>query len=244
MLKANIAGSWRTTSDLQVKQAGTWRRVKSGFVKVAGQWKRFYGELAVMLGLKNWWPFHVDANDNIGTANGAISGGAFFTNVDGKGCVRLPGNGIVSIPSFGTLGTTAWTFSTWYKPVTLTGYTHLLTSSVGQGNFTLKLSQGSGYAAGSPYVHTAATGSKVASQAVTAGVWSMLTFTYDGTTLKIYINTTLVGTFTVAFNIGATDWLVGRIPNGEEWSDGYQSDLLYYNRALSLAEITALYQDN
>lgn len=83
-------------------------------------------------------------------------------------------------------------------------------------------------------------------QNLTTGIWYHLVGTYDGTSLKIFLNgvqdgSTSVSGKTVAAN---TDLLYfGKMNNGSfpYWVDGSIDDVRIYNRALSATEVQALY---
>jgi hypothetical protein len=204
---------------------------------VAGVWRRFYAAIAGVLDLKARWKLGVDTHDFAGSRDGVLTNGATFTTIAGKDCVNLGDGRCVTLPEI-TLGNKPWTFSLWYYPRSFKTYSHLLTSSIVQGTFTLKLSiSGS---AGTPYFHTSTVGSQMANAAIPIGQWSMLTFTYDGTTARIYIGTTLVKEIAVNFNIPTTGFIIGAGAN-VEYSDGYQRETLYFDRALTIEEIGKLY---
>jgi hypothetical protein len=84
--------------------------------------------------------------------------------------------------------------------------------------------------------------------ALTNGVWYHLCCTYDGSYLRTYINGLLnkdaaengalyVGDLTLPIGIGCSGYVGSRI----EALQGKVDELTFYNRALSLAEIQALY---
>src|SRR5439155_23016874 len=69
--------------------------------------------------------------------------------------------------------------------------------------------------------------------------WSFLSATYDGTTLKLYVNAVQVGSKTIGGNI-VTSNDVFRIGGNSVWGEyfsGLIDEVRIYNRALSNAEI-------
>lgn len=72
--------------------------------------------------------------------------------------------------------------------------------------------------------------------------WQLLDTVYDGTTLRFYINTILVGSSEVALGTGsASTAYIGGHPSHEFGWSGRLSDLSVYNRALSVSELKTLY---
>lgn len=74
--------------------------------------------------------------------------------------------------------------------------------------------------------------------------WCMITYTFDGTTHRAYVNDALVGTGTTTQLAGAFDrvYLNGYTGGGASETATFQLDTYTsYNRALSLEEITTMY---
>jgi hypothetical protein len=71
--------------------------------------------------------------------------------------------------------------------------------------------------------------------------WSHLAATYDGSTLKVWLNGAQVGTLAIAGAIPASTgpFLIGGDAVFSEWFQGSIDDVLVYNRALSQTEIQA-----
>jgi chitodextrinase len=69
--------------------------------------------------------------------------------------------------------------------------------------------------------------------------WSHLAVTYDGTTLRLYVNGTLVTSTAVSGNITTTNGLLRLGGNSiwSEWFSGVMDEVRIYNRALSSTEI-------
>ena len=84
-----------------------------------------------------------------------------------------------------------------------------------------------------------------AGPAIALGVWTHLAVTYDGTTLRLYVNGVLRNSLTAAGGINASTAplriggnTVFSVP-GTEYFAGLIDEVRIYNRALSAAEITA-----
>lgn len=85
--------------------------------------------------------------------------------------------------------------------------------------------------------------------AVVLNTWTHITCTYDGTTMRMYVNGTDIGTTTLSsfspnianpFRIGAGATEGG----GNFWFPGLIDDVRVYDRALSAAEVATLYAQN
>lgn len=80
---------------------------------------------------------------------------------------------------------------------------------------------------------------------VNNGAWHMATLTYDGTTLRIYVDAGTAATTTAKtgswFN-GTADLCLGSRTGGSGLFTGSLDDVSFFNRALTAAEITSLYQ--
>jgi large repetitive protein len=76
----------------------------------------------------------------------------------------------------------------------------------------------------------------------TNGTWAHVAGTYDGTTMRVYVNATQEGTLTTSPTITTNNIALGLGAEGGGFRplDGAIDDLRIYNRALSATEITAL----
>jgi hydrogenase maturation factor HypE len=77
--------------------------------------------------------------------------------------------------------------------------------------------------------------------AVVANVWTHLASTFDGTTLRLYVNGTLVQSKAVSGSIvaGTGALRIGGNAVWGEWFRGYIDEVRIYNRALTAAEIVS-----
>ena len=95
--------------------------------------------------------------------------------------------------------------------------------------------------AGRPYGLITTTGEQLAqgSAPLPANAWSHMTTTYDGATVRLYVNGALVGTKTTSGSIATTNLplhIGGNSGNGE-WFQGRLDDIRIYNRPLTATEI-------
>ena len=78
--------------------------------------------------------------------------------------------------------------------------------------------------------------------AIPLGTWTHLATTYDGTTLRVYVNGVQVGSLAATGTIASSTGQV-TIGGNSVWGEyfaGAVDDVRIYNRALSAAEITSL----
>ena len=70
--------------------------------------------------------------------------------------------------------------------------------------------------------------------------WYLLTLTYDGTNLKGYVNTSLISSSSpgAVINYTVNPIQIGAMNSSLEYLNGYVSDTMIYNRALTADEIT------
>src|SRR5207344_402279 len=77
--------------------------------------------------------------------------------------------------------------------------------------------------------------------ALPTGTWSYLTATYDGSTVRLYVNGTqvssLAATGPITTSTGALR-IGGNVVWGGEWFNGWIDEIRIYNRALNASEIT------
>jgi hypothetical protein len=79
--------------------------------------------------------------------------------------------------------------------------------------------------------------------ALSNATWSMITATFDGTTLRTYVNGTAGATGTPAMNLSGTNIVVGNTPDlgaSELWKGGVDEAAIW-TKALSTTEIADLY---
>ncbi len=175
-------------------------------------------------------------NGRTGTVNGATwsasgrYGGAL--SFDGS-------NDLVTVADANALDlTTGMTLSAWLRPTTLSGWRTALLKEAPSGlSYALYAHDNSPQPAA--YVNVGSDRSAAGTGALALNTWSHLASTYDGTTLRLYVNGVLVGsqamTGAIAASTGALH-IGGNTIWGEDFS-GLIDDVRVYNRALSVSEI-------
>ncbi len=233
MLKNKYTGLWPAAEPM-VKVDGVWRKASAAYIKVNGVFKKFYSETVGLESLVRWWDFNANLADYVNNALATLNDGAALGSASGKNAVRVFGGRYVRVPGLSFSGD--WTVSLWYYPLDFTSYAHLLTNETSQSNFALKLMASTGV----PYLHTAGSGSVMAATGLTLNKWSMVTFTYTNGTLRIYINGVLSVTQAATITGPAGAYLIGK-GHLTEYSNGYERDVMRWNRALTPTEVAELY---
>lgn len=190
--------------------------------------------------------------------NGGITyyGAGRAAGVDGN-CINLDGtNDYVEMPDSSTLnGMSSLTVSAWVNldqlPQSPQYYVivgkdetgseasyRLAVNSSGTGHFVVSTENNYWYSAGTKANFTTA---------LSPGTWYHIVGTYDGTTVKVYVNGVLRGTGTspISGNIinGACRLRIGYKPEGDfAYLDGKVDDVRVYSRALNATEVQNLYQ--
>ena len=197
-------------------------------------------------GLVGWWPFNGNANDESGNGNNGTVNGATLT-ADRFGVVdkAYSFDGVddfLFVPKENQL--TTFTYNTWVKLSNLNNVQHM----VGNWNYnvierTAVLYIQNGQVRGSlefigqPQYY-------ILGDNIEINTWKMLTLTYDGNYVNLYINglinSTLPGnglftnTQLPAFYFGSQDGTV-------EFLNGSLDDIGIWNRALTECEVRTLY---
>jgi hypothetical protein len=181
------------------------------------------------------------ANDRSGSNNkGTLSGAAWTTAGKVGGALNFDGvNDLVTVPDSPSLRLgTGMTIDAWVRPTRANDWSTVALKERPSGlAYALYASDSSGRAAG--YINNGGDVAAPASAATATNAWTHLAVTYDGTSLRLYVNGTLVRT-TPATGAMATSTGALRIGGNNvwgEWFAGTIDELNVYNRALTAAEV-------
>ncbi|MFC1481593.1 FG-GAP-like repeat-containing protein [Candidatus Neomarinimicrobiota bacterium] len=210
---------------------------------------------ATPVGLVAFYPFNNNANDESANSNdGIVNGSAITTDRFGNANSAYSFDGVndyIDVTDHQSLESDRFTVSTWVncdseltngivvdkRLGTNTDYYSNYKLLVRPATSLTQIEFGTGTAginASWAYVPAAA-------------VWHLLSGTYDGSEIKLYVDTTL----SASFNTNQTPYTptdnltIGR-SNGatlERYFKGFIDDIRIYNRALTAAEITTLYEE-
>jgi hypothetical protein len=189
----------------------------------------------------------IDSSGNGNTGTMTNMTGAANTTTGRKGNA-LTFNGwdeLIAVPNSGSLNpTTAMTASAWVyiTPGSLgTNHRRILQKGNGDDQYRLTFEEPLKFG-----VKVGGTMRDVAITEPSTGAWHMVTGTYDGANIKIYIDGTLANSVAQTGNISTTTdpLYIASKNNGNIASDdfmGTMDDVRIYSRALSAADVTQLY---
>jgi uncharacterized repeat protein (TIGR01451 family) len=195
--------------------------------------------------LVSWWPGQNDANDMKGKNNGTLMNGATFApGMVGQAFSFDGSDDYVTVPdSPGLNPVNGLTVSAWVKPNSpMTDFRPIVVKRDLQSGYSLEIQYGS--VSFWPYI--SGTGWISSPQAnLVPDQWNYVTGVYDGTTISLYLNGSLIGTPTSA--PGSIQTTNSELEIGGDASypsrhfQGLIDEAQILNRALSASEIRAMY---
>ena len=181
--------------------------------------------------------------DKSGTGNnGTISGATWST--DGRFGAALSFNGTsawVTVPDAASLDfTTSFTVEAWLNPTSVTGWRTVILKEAGS-----KLAYGlygvNGSSRPSGWIQTTRDYYVNSTTALATNTWTHVAYSYDGATLRMFINGTQVATAAgpTGLSVSTGPLRIGGNAIWGEYFSGRIDEVRVYNRALSAAEIQA-----
>jgi len=208
-------------------------------------------------GLVSYWNMEGNSNDYWGTNNGSDSGvsyGSGYGKVN-EGVNSPNASGTIAFPSHMVTGNNV-SISAWFN-VSASGQSFYATALAGQadnssygGYWWASIDSSSSYMTGNWVGGFCVNGTRYAlasGVAISPGTWTMVTITYDGTTIRLYVNGVQDATQAVsgtldAFGGGGLGPLQLFYETGS--GDGFAGDIDevgLWNKTLSSTEVTNLY---
>lgn len=140
--------------------------------------------------------------------------------------------------NIGITGTQNRTLNMWIKFDAFTGGPYFIAWGINSANREFGLRTD---ASGNLYAWTNA-GDFLIKSTLSTGTWYMLTLTYDGTTVKGYVNGTAEGSSNLALNTGDSTMVIGKYQHGSSnYFNGIIDEVMISNKTLSNAQILELY---
>ena len=218
----------------------------------------FAAHADITTGLVGWWTFDEGtwyyAFDYSGNGNTATNYGGWTTGEIGPYALSLSGSSpqdayiAATPPAALTFGyNQAFSLSGWENISTFTGgnYPTIYSQDSTSGKFQYEtyIDQNTHKAGGEVCVSFVNCWG-VESSAILTGTWYLVTMTYDGSTVTLYLNGVSQGT--ASYGGGAvsnpdTVTTIGSQNNSSNWFPGNLDDVRVYNRALSGSDVTQLY---
>ncbi len=207
-------------------------------------------------GLIAYYPFNGNANNTVGTANNGVVSGAVLAN-DRFGSANRAyrfndGNRITVTNNSGLDLPNAFTFNVWVNMLSKTGRdgNGNITDNSEQCIFTKNCDAGHlrtaiyPQANGTFLLQTFANNGDEIAIPFQLNQWKMISIVYDGTTLKQLVSGVVASTKTTTLNLALTnanDLVIGNMGCWIYYFNGILDDFRIYNRALSDAEVSQLY---
>lgn len=196
------------------------------------------------------WSFNEGIGTTVGDASGqnntgTLNGPVWTSTGKYGGALTFDGvNDFVNVPDANSLDlTTGMTLSAWVRPTTLGNWRQVLLKERPNG-LTYGL-YGTGGTGNRPNSTISVGGvdrevNAPAASALTVNTWAHLAVTYDGTTMRIYVNGTQVATRaqTGAMATSSNALKIGGNAIWGEWYAGQVDEVRVFNRALTAVEIT------
>jgi hypothetical protein len=173
---------------------------------------------------------------------GTLSNATWTTAGHTNGALSFNGtNALVSVPDSASLDlTTGMTLEAWVNPSALgTAWRTVVMKEQPPGNLAYALYANTDTTRPSAHVFTSAEAILRGTSALLLNGWTHLAASYDGTTLRLYVNGTQVASVAAS---GAITTTAGSLRIGgnniwSEWFAGVIDDVRVYNRALTATEI-------
>ena len=194
-------------------------------------------------GLASWWPGDGNPDDIVGGYHGTLVSGTTF--VPGKVGQAFSFDGVDDYVDLGTSvaqGVTALTYEAWINPDDVIVHDGLVVGRLLANQMFLS-DDGHLYANRWSTDGSSSANSFDTNTVVPEGTWTHVAATFDDTTIKVYINGVEAGSKTYQWPLKDSTFpmLIGTDINNDRWFDGLIDEVTIYGRALTGAEIQAIF---
>jgi hypothetical protein len=176
---------------------------------------------------------------NDGTLSGATR---VSTGKHGK-AMRFDGsNDIVTVADSSSLDlTSGMTLEAWVRPTALSTYRPVIVKTRGSSSFSYMLYAHDESKRPSGWIRTTADRTTNSTAALPISTWSHIAATYDGATMRFYVNGVLKRSkaYTGALAVGNGALRIGGAGVWSEWFKGDLDDIRIWNKPLTASQITA-----
>jgi hypothetical protein len=198
-------------------------------------------------GLVSWWPGDGNADDIVGGNNGTLRNGATFATGQVQQAFSFDGvDDYVNAGRHPSLDITGdITLEAWIKPDTIGSYARVIYKGSGDRS-AADMAYVLGVNGNSVYFGLAKGGGQTwieSGGGLIPGTWHYIVGVLNGTSMKTYVNGIEKGSasFTGPIDIEPRDLLIGGDDTSGRDFDGLVDEVEIFNRALSQAEIQAIY---
>ncbi len=194
-------------------------------------------------GLVSYWPFDTGPNDTI-SGNTAIPNGAIFYPSGGivGGAYYLPGNVIMPSSAPVSVPSTGFTFVYWAN-ITSAGATQRILEESWDAGGTVTTHVSGGVLYG--LVRTpSGTQSSALSHSISSAAWNFIAISADSGNYSLYINGALASRIASSGILATNKTLYFGSGNAGANYKGYIDEVAFFNRSLSAAEISQLYNNS
>ena len=161
---------------------------------------------------------------------------------DSNAAVRLAGGQVDMGDNHDFTGTSSFTLEAWIRPTTIDGTPRRIVSKAvgGLQGYELFVNSGSGIS----FQRIAGSTNTVSTSAPSQSVWSHVVATYDGTTMRLYVNGALANSAASALSL-LDNVAAFRVGNSAAGTDGWAGDLddvAVYSTALNATQVQNRYR--
>lgn len=200
--------------------------------------------MALSTNLVSYWKLDEssgNASDSVGSNTATNSNVTYGTGKINNGAIF---NGSSSAFTFATVpvtGSSSFSVSFWLKAGSLVSGMSVLHFGTDASNqaFNVYLDASSKIAAN----FTGGGGQVTSTTSLSTSVFQLVTMTYDGTNVRLYVNGNIENTSSsyTSANIGTTNKFIGKYAGNTNWWNGSIDEIGMWSRALTGSEITQLY---